>query len=83
MSKLSPELEFPTAAERFFGRSSPLLFELVLARVSQLPPVRHRRPRVPKPAGLDHHFGHLADNEAAGPHSGLLYVLFPGIDNEG
>jgi hypothetical protein len=41
-----------TAAERFFGRSHPPLFELVLARVSRLPPARRRRPRVPKPAYL-------------------------------
>jgi len=41
-----------TAAERFFGRGHPLLFELVLARVSRLPPPRRRRPRAPKLAAL-------------------------------
>jgi hypothetical protein len=41
-----------TAAERLFGRSHPPLFELVLARVSRLPPPRRRRPRAPKLAAL-------------------------------
>lgn len=41
-----------TAAERLFGRSHPPLFELVLARVSRLPPARRRRPRAPKLAYL-------------------------------
>jgi hypothetical protein len=41
-----------TAAERFFGRSHPPLFELVLARISQLPPARRRRPRASKPPYL-------------------------------
>ena len=41
-----------TAAERFFGRAHPPLFEQVLARVSRLPPPRRRRPRTPSPAYL-------------------------------
>jgi hypothetical protein len=41
-----------TAAERLFGRGHPPLFELVLARVSRLPPPRRRRPRAPKLAAL-------------------------------
>jgi hypothetical protein len=41
-----------TAAERFFGRHHPKLFELVLARVSRLPSPRRRRARAPKPALL-------------------------------
>lgn len=41
-----------TAAERFFGRAHPPLFELVLAHVSRLPPARRRRPRAPKLALL-------------------------------
>jgi hypothetical protein len=34
-----------TAAERFFGRAHPALFDQVLAHVSPLPPARRRRPR--------------------------------------
>jgi hypothetical protein len=41
-----------TAAERFFGQRHPPLFDLVLARVSHLPPARRRRARPPKPDSL-------------------------------
>jgi hypothetical protein len=41
-----------TAAERFFGRPHPKFFDLVLARVSRLPPPRRRRARAPRPALL-------------------------------
>ena len=41
-----------TAAERFFGRAHPSLFEQVLARASRLPPPRRRRPRPDTPAYL-------------------------------
>jgi hypothetical protein len=40
-----------TAAERFFGRAHPALFDQVLAHVDLPPPARHRRPRpVKRPA---------------------------------
>ena len=41
-----------TAAERFFAHRHPPLFDLVLARIPQLPPARRRRARPPKPACL-------------------------------
>lgn len=41
-----------SAAERFFGRPHPTFFDLVLARVSRLPPPRRRRARPSKPALL-------------------------------
>lgn len=41
-----------TAAERFFGHRHPPLFDLVPARIPQLPPARRRRTRAPKPACL-------------------------------
>jgi hypothetical protein len=41
-----------TAAERFFGRSHPALFEQVLANVDLPPPARRRRPRPVKQPAL-------------------------------
>ena len=41
-----------TAAERFFGRAHPPLFEQVLAHVSFPPPPRQRRPRRVRPPYL-------------------------------
>jgi len=41
-----------TAAERFFGRAHPPLFEQVLARVPLPPTPRKRRPRPPQPSAL-------------------------------
>ena len=48
----SRRIDGTTAAERFFAHSHPPLFDLVLARVSHLPPARRRRTRAPKPACL-------------------------------